>query len=258
MVRHRDEQLLQALFDVEQALCRAADLTIACAEEDIRDFQETYDLPDFRPCLLPNGIDAENTPFLTLAERRRYKQRLGITGDVAIFIGSGHQPNVDAVQEILRLAGELPEVHFVIIGSVAAAFLPSTADSGAPRPALPANVAFTGVISEEEKGVYLRLADIALNPMRIGSGSNLKLAEYLAAGIPVVTTPVGARGYRLEEAEVMNVAEVADFAGQVAATLARREDAPLLRARAHILGSYDWDAIMLRYPLSEQISQINA
>jgi glycosyltransferase involved in cell wall biosynthesis len=31
--------------------------------------------------------------------------------------------------------------------------------------------------------------------MESGSGSNVKVAEYLAAGLPVVTTPVGLRGY---------------------------------------------------------------
>ena len=249
MVKCRDDQLLQELFAVERDLCRAAELTIACAEEDIRDFQETYGLSDFRVCLLPNGIDAGNTPFLTSAERRACKRRLGINGDVAIFIGSGHQPNVDAVQELLRIAGELPEVRFVVIGSVAAAFPPATADTDPAAPALPANVGFTGVISDQEKAEWLRVADIALNPMRIGSGSNLKLAEYLAAGIPVVSTPVGARGYRLEAAAVMDVVEVADFAGQVAARLASREETTLMRAREHILAGYDWDVIMSGYPL---------
>ena len=38
-------------------------------------------------------------------------------------------------------------------------------------------------------------ADIGVNPVRTGSGSNLKIAEYLAAGLPVVTTPVGMRGF---------------------------------------------------------------
>ena len=35
---------------------------------------------------------------------------------------------------------------------------------------------------------------MALNPVRSGSGTNLKMHEYMAAGLPVVTTPFGARG----------------------------------------------------------------
>jgi len=47
---------------------------------------------------------------------------------------------------------------------------------------------------EDLKALYAA-ADIAVNPVAYGSGSSVKIAEYLAAGLPIVTTPVGARGY---------------------------------------------------------------
>ena len=39
---------------------------------------------------------------------------------------------------------------------------------------------------------------MAINPVFWGSGSNLKQVEYLAAGLPSVTTPAGARGFALK------------------------------------------------------------
>jgi glycosyltransferase involved in cell wall biosynthesis len=37
--------------------------------------------------------------------------------------------------------------------------------------------------------------------MLSGSGSNLKVATYLAAGLPLITTPIGARSYDLVDGE---------------------------------------------------------
>jgi hypothetical protein len=44
-----------------------------------------------------------------------------------------------------------------------------------------------------------------------GSGSNLKVAEYLAAGLPVLTTPVGSRGFE-RWADRMRIATLSEFA----------------------------------------------
>ena len=54
-----------------------------------------------------------------------------------------------------------------------------------------------------------RAADVAINPMQEGSGVNLKVLEYLATGLPTVTTPFGIRG--LAVADVVQVAEIAEF-----------------------------------------------
>ncbi|MGH7730933.1 MAG: glycosyltransferase, partial [Candidatus Eiseniibacteriota bacterium] len=41
----------------------------------------------------------------------------------------------------------------------------------------------------------LDAADVGLNPVLAGGGSNIKLPTYLAAGLAVVTTPHGLRGF---------------------------------------------------------------
>ena len=56
---------------------------------------------------------------------------------------------------------------------------------------------------------YFRAADVALNPMYEGAGVNLKVLEYLAMGLPTVTTRFGIRG--LEVADVVQVVDLADF-----------------------------------------------
>ncbi|HET8877630.1 MAG TPA: glycosyltransferase, partial [Casimicrobiaceae bacterium] len=58
----------------------------------------------------------------------------------------------------------------------------------------PVNVRLVGKLSEEDKLQYLQSADIAVNPMFAGSGTNIKMFDFMAAGLPVVATSMGARG----------------------------------------------------------------
>jgi len=83
-------------------------------------------------------------------------------------------------------------------------------------------------------------------PLRIGGGSRLKILEALAAGLPVVSTRVGAEGLELSDGQeldlVDNTEEMADALLHVirdpvrARTLAER-GRQLVRER------YDWDVL---------------
>jgi glycosyltransferase involved in cell wall biosynthesis len=57
----------------------------------------------------------------------------------------------------------------------------------------------------------LRAADIALNPVDIGSGTNLKLVQYMAAGLAIISTETGIRGIE-RGSEVCAVADRPRFA----------------------------------------------
>ena len=46
---------------------------------------------------------------------------------MALFMGSGHPPNIEAVQHLFALARELPEVVFVVLGNAAYAFVRGSA-----------------------------------------------------------------------------------------------------------------------------------
>ena len=49
-----------------------------------------------------------------------------------------------------------------------------------------------GECSDIGRQIIFDAADVALNPMQSGSGTNLKMLDYFAAGLPVVTTAIGA------------------------------------------------------------------
>jgi glycosyltransferase involved in cell wall biosynthesis len=125
-------------------------------------------------------------------------------GDAA-FVGSAHAPNVESVQFIVqRLAPALPQVKFHILGTCAAPDMPA-----------PPNVKVWGAVTESLKSAVLLRCGFALNPMFSGSGSNVKLADYLGHGLHVVSTAFGARGYPSSVEPHVTVAEADDFARAV-------------------------------------------
>src|SRR5699024_4297402 len=161
--------------------------------------------------VVPNGTDV--SPRIPTLEERERSRRAWLDhlrrsdGDrriehLAVFFGSWHPPNIDAAELIAEIAAGLPRIQFVSVGSHGDAFSSRR---------LPGNLSFTGRVTDTVRRRLLDTASIALNPMRIGSGTNLKLIEYLAAGIPTVTTRFGARGVPVVDGEHLLIAEPEDF-----------------------------------------------
>ena len=107
---------------------------------------------------------------------------------------------------------------------------------------LPANVHLLGTVDDTMLERLLSSADVALNPIRTGGGSNLKLLTYLAAGLPVITSSVGARGIDAAEAGVLvsNLDRLGDAIDRIAG------DQGLERAyagRRYVEDHADWRSI---------------
>ncbi len=241
MVITVDEDIFNKLYSVEREICSKATFNIVCTKEDAAKFVEIYNLDDFKYHLVPNGVDAKNTPFFDRLSRHAYKKKLGIKGSIAIFVGSWHQPNIDAVHKIINMAEAEKSIKFLVIGSVGLYF--KDRDISFPK-----NLSFTGLVSDTEKSIYLRIADIAVNPMLSGSGSNLKVAEYMAAGLPVVSTEIGCRGYGDKITNYADIAEIEEFPGKINYRLKNPDDLRLKKAREYILENYDWDVVIKNFP----------
>ena len=163
--------LCDFVAEVERRLVDAAALVLCCSEADAAVFR-----PHARQVvMMPHGVAPALAPSAPVT---------GETPRVG-FLGSTHPPNVAAVRFILdEVSPRLPEVVFEIVGSVCAGL--STA--------LP-NVVLLGAVSEAAKDTALAGWTVALNPVEGGSGASLKLADYLAHGLPTVNTVHAARGF---------------------------------------------------------------
>ena len=230
-------ELVESVRELEAEACRTASLILCCSTQDRDDLCAIYGVAPDRMVMAPNGVDTAAIPFTQPAERRRRKKEVGLGAEpIALFVGSWHQPNIDAAEALFVIAEAMPGMQFLLAGSQC---LPL---AGRPRPA---NAGLLGVVDDETLNVLLAVADVALNPMLSGSGSNLKLATYLAAGVPVVTTPIGARGYDLVDGEHAVMCGVRDFPDRIARMVgdASLAEHMVTRGRELIERCHDWAAI---------------
>jgi glycosyltransferase involved in cell wall biosynthesis len=168
----------QVLRD-EEDLCRRADLVVTTSAA----LQESKIAWNPRTILVPHGVDYEhfskavagNLPVLAdIADIPR--PRLGFFGLIRDWV------DLDLLAEVAR---RRPEWHLVLIGD-------STADLATYRD-LP-NVHFLGRKPYQELPAYCQQFDVGLIPFQLNELTRavnpIKLREYLAAGLPVVSTPL--------------------------------------------------------------------
>jgi glycosyltransferase involved in cell wall biosynthesis len=119
-----------------------------------------------------------------------------------LFVGGFlHQPNVDAVvffcRDILPLVRErLPDVSLTVVGHQPPKEILDLQQPG---------VVLAGWVPDVLP--YLDSHCVAIAPLRFGAGMKGKIGEALAAGLPVVTTTVGAEGMGLQSGKTMMLAD---------------------------------------------------
>lgn len=239
------KRLLARTRSVERECCKQARLVLAASVEDAQRLRSLYRVPAARLRVIPNGIDASAIRFVAPSERRALRRQLRLEQPLALFIGSWHEPNLVAARQILRLADEVPEVRFAIVGGVG---IPLQTEERSE------NVELFGVVGEELKEALLGVAAVALNPMLSGSGTNMKMLDYLGAGVPVISTDVGVRGLDLDREHDLRVVAPTDFSRALRATLDEPDelaDARAQAARRKVEDRFDWGAVCA--PLLEQI-----
>ncbi len=179
--------------EVELDLLNSSDLTITVSEDDRIKMLEMSNISPEKIVSIPEGYEISENIW-----------KHGST-DI-VFIGSAYGPNIDAAKYIIKEAGKLPEYTFKIIGTVCKSI---------SKKNLPSNVKLLGMLDHESKERELCSSMIALNPVRIGSGRNLKMNDYISHGIPILTTEVGARGFDSEIRQYFFISEIETFADKI-------------------------------------------
>ncbi len=217
------------------ALTRAQLLICVC-ESDRRAFARGF--PGLESCLIENGIDTR--PYREKRQFRKQWRNWFHGHPTVLFLGSAHPPNLEAARFIAeRLCPVLPEAYFLLVGAVGEAFSSSQQ---------PANLVICGEVETEIKNALVNLADVAINPMFSGGGSSLKIAEYLAAGVPVLSTPFGVRGFDLP-ADTVSLAEADSFPARLRELIDNRQRQREMarKGQEYVTQRLDWEVLAQRY-----------
>lgn len=180
-------EVLSQVVKAEEDVSKYANMILACSKEDKERFIERYSLSENKIKIMPNGVFSDVIKPVSDYEKKTARVALNIAQNsfLGFFIGSEYKPNVEAALYIVeKLAGTLPEITFVIVGGVCNCLPKKT----------PKNVVAVGFVEDHERNQWLSASDFALNPMTLGSGTNIKMFDFMSAGLPVVSTTVGARG----------------------------------------------------------------
>lgn len=217
------------LTHYEGELCRAADLVLAVSDEDA-ELLNRYQ-PRRSVVIVPSGITVADYPTRTIQQEAR----------TLVFTGKmDYRPNVDAMVWFVRdVLPMIPNAKLLIVGQKPTSAISALAKEG--------RVEVTGRVDSVIP--YLHHSTVYIAPLRMGSGTRLKILEALACECAIVATPLAASGLNLDVKNIMVVAEDANaFAASVNQLLddADARMAMQQQARHAIETHYDWSVIIPR------------
>ena len=219
---------------LERAECevlRLADAHSVCSERERQ--MLLAEVPEANITVIPNGVDTAFFAANGFGEQLRQN---------VVFVGSmDYHANIDAVLFFAKsvwpgLRERRPDLRFFIVGSKP---VPEVVEL-MKEP----GITVTGTVDDLRP--YYRDAVMVVVPVRVGSGTRLKALEAMAAGVPVISTPLGAEGLAVTPGKDILIAETPAEIIDTAAGL--RQDSPKwheLRANGLRLvqAEYDWSVV---------------
>ncbi len=219
------------IFHFEKQVLPQFNQVLVCSPEDLQYLKNAHWLDNLG--LLPNGVDLGS---FAAAGGHDYSKENQI-----LFTGNmDYAPNVDAVLHFAkdifpRILAACPAAVFTIAGQRPVKAVAALAGK---------NIRVTGFVPDLAE-VY-SASTVAVAPLRFGAGTQNKVLEALAMGLPVVCSAVGFQGLSMKDGAGAFLRENAsDFAGAVIALLQneslRRQTGEA--GAAHIRGHFGWEVV---------------
>lgn len=218
----------QTMKRAERGYLKKADHVLAVSDTDRNSFLDF--LPPGKLTVAPNGVDSEYFSPSPLSE---------IPASIA-FVGSmDWMPNEDAVAYFVRdifplIRKRIPEASLCVVGRHPTARLKMLA-------ARERQISLTGWV--EDVRPYVARSAVCIVPLRIGSGTRIKIYEAMAMGKAIVSTSIGAEGLPVSDGENIVLADdPVQFADAVVYLLRDASERRRLgtAARAFVAGTCTW------------------
>lgn len=225
----------QRIYQYEGDLCRMADAVIAVSPEDqalLSDYRQ-----DDRTFIVPSGISVDD--YQPPAEK------LDLGEKAVVFTGKmDYRPNVDAMLWFVdsiwgQIKQQQPDAKLYIVGQKPNAQIQALGEEN--------DIVVTGWV--DSVSPYLFGATVYIAPLRMGSGTRLKLLEAMASGCAIVATSIAAAGLLDDVKGVMSIADdEVGFAQSVSNLLAnpRKRKNLQTQTRQAVKQHYDWQVLIPR------------
>ena len=196
--------------------------------------------PSAKLHVIPNGVDTVFFSPDAIAELQRTAGG-SVPRRSILFVGSmDYHANIDAVCWFARevwpaIAQKHPELEFKVVGR---------RPSSAVRRLASDRVRIIGTV-EDVRPCYASAIAVVV-PLRVGSGTRLKILEAMAAGVPIVSTSLGAAG--IDATHNVHLL-LANTNGEIVAALEQivssgeTSSRLTMAARDLVLRRYDWVAV---------------
>lgn len=162
------------LIKAEIAIRRSIDAVMCISEED-----EVFE----------HWLGAENAFFVPRQIPRSPLNRRPIRGRIGTVATLDHGPNLDGIERLAAAMDRSDELEFRVVGGPAAI--------GHRLANHHRRVVYLGRLDDEELREEAVTWSLFVNPIFCQArGASTKVATALGWGLPVLTTPFGARGYR--------------------------------------------------------------
>lgn len=178
-----NQEFTKSFFE-ELDACRRSDAMFVTSERDKGMFDEH--LPSMRKFVIPNGVDPE---YFCPGAQAPNPFSIVFTGMM------GYVPNYDGMLHFLDvifplILKKVPQATVSIVGKMPP---PALLKRAAP------NVFVTGFVDDVRP--YVWDASVYVVPLRMGSGTRLKVLEAMAMKKPIVTTTIGCEGIDVRDGE---------------------------------------------------------
>lgn len=235
-------RFLEQVRAAEALAVRSADAVVAVSQDDAERFAALYDLPACRLVVVANGVTSADYDAVPPEAVAAMRDALAEPDGVGLFIGSAYGPNIESYKQArvwLQEAGFSGRV--IVLGRMIEARNPSWPSVGFTE-------SWLGFVDLETKLLLMRSADFALQIVTSGGGTNLKVFEYMAAGLPIIANTFGARGIA-DDGWSLRADDVPELAALVAAKAWASPvgAAAASKAKAVVEREYDWDIAARRY-----------
>lgn len=174
----REQARRMRLF--EQSECRRFDRVVAVSDADADTMRREYGVTHV--AAVPTGVDLDYITPADFAARSRHE---------IVFVGSmDWMPNEEGIrwfadEAFPQIQRRIPAATLTIVGRLPT---PRVQELARRNPA----ITVTGTVPDVRP--YLARAALSVVPLRVGGGTRLKIFEAMAAGLPVVSTSIGAEG----------------------------------------------------------------